>query len=75
MIPLSLAREGEKVRVSGVSGGRDLMRRLMDMGFHPGTEIEIISASRVGPLIVRLDGTRLGIGMGMARKIFVSPAR
>lgn len=71
MIPLALAREGERVKVSRVSGGRGLVRRLIDMGLRPGTEIEIVSASRTGPFVIRLGGQRLGVGFGMAKKIFV----
>lgn len=71
MIPLALAREGERVKVSRVSGGRGLVRRLIDMGLRPGTEIEIVSASRTGPFVIRLGGQRLGVGFWMAKKIFV----
>jgi len=71
VIPLALAREGERVKVSRVSGGRGLVRRLIDMGLRPGTEIEIVSASRTGPFVIRLGGQRLGVGFGMAKKIFV----
>lgn len=71
MIPLALAREGERVKVSRVSGGRGLVRRLIDIGLRPGTEIEIVSASRTGPFVIRLGGQRLGVGFGMAKKIFV----
>jgi len=71
VIPLALAREGERVKVSRVSGGRGLVRRLIDIGLRPGTEIEIVSASRTGPFVIRLGGQRLGVGFGMAKKIFV----
>jgi ferrous iron transport protein A len=71
MIPLALAREGERVKVSRVSGGRGLVRRMTDLGLRPGTEIEIVSASRTGPFVIRLGEQRLGVGFGMAKKIFV----
>jgi ferrous iron transport protein A len=71
MIPLSLVREGERVKVSRVLGGRGLIRRMMDLGLRPGTEIEIVSASRTGPFVIRLGEQRLGVGFGMTRKIFV----
>jgi len=71
MIPLALIREGERVKVSRVSGGRGLVRRMTDLGLRPGAEIEMITASRTGPLIIRLGEQRLGIGSGMAKKILV----
>lgn len=71
MIPLALVREGERVKVSKVLGGRGLVRRMTDLGLRPGTEIEIVSASRTGPFVIRLGGQRLGVGFGMTKKIFV----
>lgn len=75
MIPLALVREGERAKVSRVSGGRGLVRRMTDLGLRPGTEIEIVSASRTGPFVIRLGGQRLGVGFGMAKKIFVDLVR
>lgn len=71
MIPLMLAREGERVKISRVSGGHGLIRRMTDLGLRPGTEVEIISATGNGFLVIRIGGQRLGVGLGMARKIFV----
>jgi len=75
VIPLALVREGERAKVSRVSGGRGLVRRMTDLGLRPGTEIEIVSASRTGPFVIRLGGQRLGVGFGMAKKIFVDLVR
>jgi Fe2+ transport system protein FeoA len=72
---LVLVREGEKVKVSKVLGGPGLVRRIMDMGLRPGTEIEIVAASKAGPFVLRVEGLRLGLGFGIARKIFVELAR
>jgi ferrous iron transport protein A len=66
-----MVREGERVKVSRVSGGRGLVRRMTDLGLRPGTEIEIVSASTTGPFVIRLGGQRLGVGFGVAKNIFV----
>lgn len=71
MIPLALIRDGERVKVLKISGGRGLVRRMTDLGLRPGAEIEIISASRNGSFIIRLGEQRLGVGFGVAKKIFV----
>jgi ferrous iron transport protein A len=73
MIPLSMARQGEKIKVLGISGGRGFVRRLTEMGLYPGVEIEIISDGHAGPFIISLGGLRFGIGFGMAKRIFVEP--
>ncbi len=72
MIPLSMVKQGEKVKIMGVRAGKGLSMRLANMGFYPGTVIEVIS-NRMGPLIVARGGVRFGIGHGMALKIMVQP--
>lgn len=72
MMPLSMVRPGERVKIVKIRGGRGLIGRLASMGFYPGIEIEVIS-NRPGPLILSRGGVRLGIGYGMAHRILVSP--
>jgi len=73
MIPLSMARPGEKARVVRILGGRGFIRRVTEMGFYPGAGIEIISNARAGPIIIRLGSSRFGMGFGMAKRIFITP--
>ena len=73
MLPLSLVRPGERVRILGIVGGKGIVGKLANMGFYPGVIIEVISNGRPGPVIVAREGIRLGIGLGMAHKIFVQP--
>jgi ferrous iron transport protein A len=75
VIPLSMARQGEKARVSRIAGGKGLVRRLTEMGLLPGAEIEIISGEQAGPIIIGLRGIRFGLGFGLAKRIFVEPLR
>jgi ferrous iron transport protein A len=70
MVPLVMVRQGERARVLRISAGRGLVRRLTEMGLYPGVEIEIISNMGAGPLIIGVGGLRLGIGLGIAKKIF-----
>ncbi|MEM2118918.1 MAG: FeoA family protein, partial [Candidatus Bathyarchaeia archaeon] len=47
-------------------------KRLMDMGFTPGTKVTVVkSAPFHGPLEVLLRGSRVALGRGMAERIFV----
>jgi len=73
MIPLVMAGPMEKVVVTEIQGGRGLTARLTDMGLTPGVEVEIVSNSGGGPVIVSIGDTRLALGRGMANKIMVSP--
>ena len=73
MCPLSMIEPGEKVEIAEIRAGRGLSVRLANMGFYPGVIIDVISNLKRGPLIIAKEGTRLGLGFGMASKIFVRP--
>ncbi len=71
MKPLNKTLMGEKVEIVEIRGGRGLVTKLLNMGFYPGVMVEVVSNCGYGPLIVAKDGMRLGLGFGMAQKIFV----
>lgn len=73
MWPLSMIEQGEKVEIVEIKAGRGLYIRLANMGFYPGVVIEVISNLKRGPLIIAIRGIRIGLGFGMASKIFVRP--
>ncbi len=54
-----------------IRAGRGLAMRLANMGFYPGAVVEVISNVGRGPLIIAKGGVRLGLGFGMAHKIWV----
>ena len=57
-------------------GGWRFGKRLEDMGLTPGTEVTVVkSAPFSGPLEIRVRGSRLAIGRGMAERIFVEVKR
>ena len=70
MIPLSYAQNG-RYRVVSIRGGRNLKKRLADMGISEGTIIRVFNSLN-GPVLVEVGGSRYVIGTGMAMKIFVS---
>ena len=71
MLNLVQVPAGKKVRLVKIIGGVTLRKRLEEMGIYPETEIEIIKSSGEGPIIVKVDDTRFGLGRGMAAKILV----
>ena len=73
MIPLSLIDSGNKVRLHTVQAGRRLTAHLASMGLVPGVEVEVVSKSTKGPVVVSVKETRLVLGRGMVSKILVSP--
>ncbi len=70
-MPLSMAKNGHRLKIKEIYGGRGLQARLSAMGLIPGMYIEIISNNQRGPLVVRVMGSRIMLGRGMAQKIIV----
>ncbi len=68
---LTNAQPGKKVTVSSVDGGRQSEIRLSEMGFLPGQEIHVLQCSVMGPMMIMIKGTKMALGHGLARKIFV----
>ncbi|MBV2184772.1 MAG: ferrous iron transport protein A [Rhizobium sp.] len=71
--PLAMARTGETVRIVGLAGGRNLDRRLSDLGLAIGCAIRVVQNQMTGPMIVAVHQSRIGLGMGMAQKMTVEP--
>lgn len=69
--PLASARQGEKVRIVAIQGGRGFRARLASMGILPGEEIEVMTNQGYGPLLLVVMDGRLTLGRGMAQKIIV----
>lgn len=69
-MPLIFVNKGEKARVQQINGGDTFSKKMMEMGFYKGMEIEIIRNDN-GPLIIGLDGSRIALGRAMAQRIMV----
>jgi ferrous iron transport protein A len=70
--PLAMAREGVKVRIHTLQGGKGLEMRLTSLGLNVGSEL-VVSQHQGGKMVVRRGETRLALGAGMAHKIMVIP--
>jgi DtxR family Mn-dependent transcriptional regulator len=70
--PLSDLSPGRKAIVAFIRGGKNVVKRLADMGLTNGTEIETLnSAPFGGPVKIAVRGSEVAIGRGIALKIFV----
>jgi DtxR family Mn-dependent transcriptional regulator len=79
-LPLTKLRNGEIGIISFIKTDHrrghwkcpGFKKRLMDMGLTPGTEVLVVkSAPFHGPLEISVRGSRLAMGRGMAKRIFV----
>ena len=68
MIPLTFADADSTVTVNQVHGTDEMKRHLEDLGFVPGTKVQVI-LQRYGDVIVK--DTRLAITSQMASKVMV----
>ncbi len=71
--PLRMAGEGERLKISSLVGGKNFQGRIFGMGLNVGAEIDILRNVGNGPVLIALNGSRLFLGGGMARKINVMP--
>lgn len=76
-IPLAILPVGAKGKITGIRGGRGLVRRLSDMGFIQGVDVKVVhshashNSGRGGPLVVEVKDSRIALGRGVAMKIMV----
>ncbi len=70
MMPLALANAGEELIIRKVGGLPDQRQHLEDLGFVPGSTVQIITELN-GNLIVTVKNTRIAVSREMARKIMV----
>ena len=66
-IPLSMAAAGKPLRLVRIDAGRDLTRRLADLGLAPGVEIQRVDTAGVGAVLGDLQGWGFGGFGGRAR--------
>lgn len=67
---ISLGQEG---KISKISGGGEMIRRLEALGLRPGKKVKKISSVfNRGPVIVDIDGRMVAVGHGQASRIFIA---
>ncbi len=74
VMPLDMARKGERVVIKSISGGAASRLRLLSMGLRTGDVLEVITNVSHGQLVVAADFKRLVLGRGLAQKIQVTLA-
>jgi ferrous iron transport protein A len=73
IFPLPMAKEGERVKIVGVTGGKRLIKRLIAMGLIEEMELEVLQRQKENSLLVVCGETRLALGFGIANQIKVVP--
>lgn len=71
LVPLMLAKPGERVIIMDLVGGSKARMRLLSMGLRIGDALEVITNNGQGQLVVAVDFQRYVLGRGMSQKIIV----
>ena len=72
MLSLAEARPGKIYRVVEIVGGRRVFQSLYDLGIVPGARVEVLNTSFLrGPVRVRVAGSDVALGRGVAMKVLV----
>lgn len=71
-LPLCRAKAGNRIKVSGIQGGRQLCARMAAMGIYPGVEMEVLCEGCGSPCLVRVHGGTISLGAGVSEKIMVT---
>ena len=73
-IPLSRLAPGQVAEVKSVDGTSPIGRRLIELGFRPGTRLRVIRRAPLGdPTTYELRGSRFCLRRAEAERIAVSP--
>lgn len=75
LMPLTEAKQGEKVRIKEFAGGSESRLRLMSMGLRVDDELQIITNLGKGQMAIAVEFKRYVIGRGLAQKIMVLPSK
>ncbi|MBK7642628.1 MAG: ferrous iron transport protein A [Planctomycetes bacterium] len=76
MRPLSELRPGDCARLTRVGGERGFCRRLMEMGFLPGTQVRLVRAVGIGDLIeIEVRGAHISLRRSEAQALFLERPR
>jgi DtxR family transcriptional regulator, Mn-dependent transcriptional regulator len=73
LVSLKSLYDNQTGKVVFIRGGQQLVKRMLDLGLTPGTELKVIrSAPFKGPVQIDVRGSQLAIGQQIASKIFLN---
>ena len=73
MMTLEHVELGHSARVVEIEGGRAVRSHLNNLGIHVGGNVVVVErAPFQGPVLIDVDGSRVALGRGVARKVKVN---
>ncbi len=71
LIPLTQAKTGACLHLVKIEGGREVTRRLVELGLTPGVSVRVLQ-NYGGPVLIAVRDSRIALGRGIASKLQVS---
>ena len=71
IMPLGVAKQGERLVIKEFAGGSGARMRLLTMGLRIGDKLEVITNQSKGQVVIAADFKRFVLGKGLAEKILV----
>lgn len=70
MMPLTMAKSGERVTVRKITGKDEIRQHLAELGFVVDSDITVVSEI-AGNLIVQVKDSRIALDKSMANRIII----
>jgi Fe2+ transport system protein FeoA len=62
---------GKTAIIYQIKSGHTACKRLNELGLIPGVHVELVNRITSGPVMIRVKGSKLALGRGLARKVMV----
>ena len=72
LFPLSTTQIGDRIVIAQILSGKNMERRLSQMGLTLGSEVQVISKTTSGSVIICIQDEQIGLGAGMANRVMVT---
>ncbi|MBE0533274.1 MAG: ferrous iron transport protein A [Rhodospirillales bacterium] len=72
VFPLADAIAGDRLIIASFHAGKEMNRRLADLGLPIGAQIEVVNRQRGGRMVIARNLSRVALGAGMTDKIMVT---
>ena len=72
LFPLSSTQIGDRVVLAQILSGQNMEHQLRQMGLTLGSEVQVISKTTSGSVIICIQDEQVGLGAGMANQVMVT---
>lgn len=71
LVSLDLVKGGSRAIIKEIYRHGGIVGRLYHIGILPGREVEVLINNGRGPIVIKVGGSEIVLGRGLAKKILV----